>query len=227
MCLGKLVESLGSFVHDCHVWRPVSLSFPSFDKILILGFTPPSGRLIATTMPLRAPPPSQSAARRAIKSAFKDLERTIAPTESRDFSSTTLDDVRKAAINIKRQLAARQSLRNTRQLEPLFKGLEHYAKVIEVLANGTNYLPWIWAPIKLILKIAADYIDAFERIIRAYSQIADSLRRFQALERSFQGTPELYPTFTVFYADILTFHKSAYKFVSRPYRSLPPPLFPN
>ncbi|KAK4441886.1 hypothetical protein QBC34DRAFT_419535 [Podospora aff. communis PSN243] len=167
-------------------------------------------------MPLRAPPPGQSSARRAIENAFKDLERTIAPADSRDFSSTTIDDVRKAAIDIERQLAARQSLRNTRRLEPLFRGLEHYAKVIEVLANGTDYLPWIWAPIKLILKIAADYIEAFERIISAYSRIADSLRRFQVLERSFQGTPELYPTFVVFYANILTFHKAAYKFVSRP-----------
>ncbi|KAK5656663.1 hypothetical protein OQA88_4643 [Cercophora sp. LCS_1] len=167
-------------------------------------------------MPLRAPPAAQSAARRTIEKAFKDLERTIAPAESREFSSTTLDDVRKATIDIERQLAARQSLRNTRRLEPLFKGLEHYAKVIEVLANGTDYLPWIWAPIKLILKIAADYIEAFERIIRAYSQIADDLRRFQLLERSFQGTPDIYPTFAVFYANILTFHKAAYKFVSRP-----------
>jgi len=171
---------------------------------------------VITTMSLRAPPPAQKAARRAIETAFKDLERTIAPAESRDFSSTTLDDVRKAAIDIERQLAARQSLRNTRRLEPLFKGLEHYAKVIEVLANGTDHLPWIWAPIKLVLKIAADYIDAFERIVRAYSQIADSLRRFQALERSFQGKPEIYPTFAVFYANIIAFHKAAYKFVSRP-----------
>lgn len=167
-------------------------------------------------MPLAPPPAARSAARRTIERAFKDLERTIAPAETRDFSSTTLDDVRKAAIEVERQLAARQSLRNTRRLEPLFKGLEHYAKVIEALANGTDYLPWIWAPIKLVLKIAADYVEAFERIIKAYAQIADALRRFQLLERSFQGKPDLYPTFAVFYADILTFHKAAYKFVSRP-----------
>ncbi|KAK1751103.1 hypothetical protein QBC47DRAFT_84133 [Echria macrotheca] len=165
---------------------------------------------------LKPPSPALSSARRAVEKAFKDLESTIEPAESRDFSSTTLDDVRKAAIEIERQLAARQSLRNTRRLDPLFKGLEHYAKVIEVLANGTDYLPWIWAPIKLILKIAADYVEAFERIIKAYAHIADSLRRFQLLERSFQGTPDIYPTFVVFYADILSFHKAAYRFVTRP-----------
>ncbi|KAK3368854.1 hypothetical protein B0T24DRAFT_650675 [Lasiosphaeria ovina] len=132
-------------------------------------------------MPLKAPTPALSASRRAIENAFKDLERTISPAESRDFASTTLEDVRRAAMDLERQLAARQSLRNMRRLEPLFQGLHHYSKVI-VLCNGTDYLPWIWAPIKLILK------------------------RFQ---------PQLYPVFVIFYADILRFHKAAYKFIIR------------
>ena len=106
-------------------------------------------------MPLKAPTAAQSAGRHTIQKAFKDLERAICPADSRDFASTTLGDVRKAAIDIERQLAARQSLRNMRRLEPLFQGLEHYSRTIEVLCNGTEYLPWIWAPIKLIMKARA------------------------------------------------------------------------
>ncbi|KAK4142687.1 uncharacterized protein C8A04DRAFT_13001 [Dichotomopilus funicola] len=166
-------------------------------------------------MPLKAPPPELSASRRAIENAFKDLERTISPAESRDFASTTLEDVRRAAFDLERQLAARQSLRNMRRLEPLFQGLHHYAKVIEVLCNGTPYLPWIWAPIKFILKISSDYTQAFDRIIKAYSQIAESLGRFQLLEESFKGKPQIFPVFVIFYIDILRFHKAAYKFLTR------------
>jgi hypothetical protein len=172
-------------------------------------------------MPLQAPAPALSTGRRAIESAFKELERTISPAESRDFASTTLDDVRNAAVDLERQLAARQSLRNMRRLEPLFQGLGHYSRVIEVLCNGTDYLPWIWAPIKLILKIASDYTEAFERIIKAYSRIAESLGRFRLLEMSFKGKPQLYPVFVIFYADILRFHKAAYKFITRRCKSSP------
>ncbi|KAH6613605.1 hypothetical protein B0J18DRAFT_60735 [Chaetomium sp. MPI-SDFR-AT-0129] len=171
-------------------------------------------------MPLKAPPPELSASRRAIENAFKDLERTISPAESRDFASTTLEDVRRAAFDLERQLAARQSLRNMRRLEPLFQGLHHYSKVIEVLCNGTPYLPWIWAPIKFILKISSDYTQAFDRIIKAYSQIAESLGRFQLLEQSFKGKPQLYPVFVIFYTDILRFHKAAYKFLTRRSRAM-------
>ncbi len=167
-------------------------------------------------MPLQPPPPAPAVARRALEAAFRDLEHTISPAESRNFVSTTLDDVRNAALDLERQLAARQSLRNMRRLEPLFQGLHHYSKVIEVLCNGTEFLPWVWAPIKLILKISSDYTDAFDRIIKAYSLIAECLGRFQPLAVSFHGHPQLYPVFAIFYADILRFHKAAYKFITRP-----------
>jgi len=233
ICIAPLRSRLGHGSNSAVGWLPETLgkstlprAYPlSSANVKLLQFPGtllcplpcyPSNNIFITMPGLKPPSPALSAARQTVERAFKDLERTIAPAESRDFSSTTLDDVRKAAIEVERQLAARQSLRNTRRLDPLFKGLEHYAKIIEVLANGTDYLPWIWAPIKLILKVAADYVEAFERIIKAYSDIADSLHRFQRLELSFRDKPEIYPTFAVFYADILSFHKAAYKFVTRP-----------
>jgi hypothetical protein len=93
------------------------------------------------------------AAQRMIGEAFRDLERTIVEKDRAGLASTTLDDVVKAAHEIEDQLAARQLLRNMRRMVPLFMGLQYYSKSIEVVCNGTPYLPWIWAPIKLILKV--------------------------------------------------------------------------
>ena len=92
-------------------------------------------------------------AQRAVRDAFNDLERALSVGDREYLDNTTLDDVRQAAHHIEDELAARQSLRNMRRLMPLFTGLEYYSKSIEVLCNGTPYLPWIWAPIKLILKV--------------------------------------------------------------------------
>ncbi|KAL7804000.1 hypothetical protein V8C43DRAFT_1900 [Trichoderma afarasin] len=164
-------------------------------------------------MPL--PPPISAPARQTIKAAFEDLDRTITPADSRDFRVSTLAQVRDAALEIERQLAARGSLRNMRRLMPLFRGIEHYSKVIDVLCNGTPYLPWIWAPIALILRVASEYVDAFEQIIKGYSQLAESLGRFEILGNAFIRDPDFQQTLAVFYADILQFHKHAYKFVRR------------
>ncbi|KAH8690624.1 NACHT domain protein [Talaromyces proteolyticus] len=165
-------------------------------------------------MPLRRDP-ALAAAQRMVREAFEDLNKAVSPADSGDFETTTLQSVQNAALEIENQLAARQSLRNMRRLMPLFSGLGHYAKTIEVLCNGTPYLPWIWAPIKLILKISSDYVEAFEQIVKAYSRIGESLTRFKVLSETFSQNTEFQQTFAVFYVDILQFHKEAYKFVRR------------
>ncbi|WZH48270.1 NACHT domain-containing protein [Fusarium acuminatum] len=164
-------------------------------------------------MPLK--PAVSAIARSTIKTAYDELDHTINLADKRDFANTTLEDVKKAARSIENQLAARQSLRNMRRLMPLFRGLEHYSKVVDILCNGTPYLPWIWAPITLILRVASEFVEAFEQIIRGYASIAESLRRFEILSDTFINEPDFQQTLAVFYADILKFHKHAYKFVRR------------
>jgi hypothetical protein len=112
-------------------------------------------------------------ARNTFQSSFDKFEHTVkklSKDDQRDFSSTGIQDVWKAARELEQQLAARQSIRNLRRIEPLLHGLEKYSKVVEVLCNGTPYLPWLWvskrvnlslgpmlttlqAPIKLLLKV--------------------------------------------------------------------------
>lgn len=105
-------------------------------------------------MPLRKRKPDLEAARRTVREAFEDLEKAISPSDAQSCAGITLENVQKAALDLENQLGMRSSLRNMRRLMPLFAGLEHYAQVIDVLCNGTPYLPWLWAPIKLILVVS-------------------------------------------------------------------------
>jgi len=101
-----------------------------------------------------------------MRTAFDELERTVTPVDARDFQTTTLQAVRTAALEVEKRLEAKQALRNMRRLKPLFDGMEHYAKVVDVLCNGTPFLPWIWAPITLILRVSSEYIEAFELLMK-------------------------------------------------------------
>jgi len=164
-------------------------------------------------MPLK--PAASSVARNTIKTAFDQLEKVMFPEDSHNFDTITLDQVRKAALVIEEQLAARKSLRNMRRLVPFLDGLEHYAKSIDILCNGTPYLAWIWAPLTLVLRIASEYVEAFERIVSGYSRIASSLARFKILQATLSNSLDFQQTLAVFYADILQFHRHAYVFVRR------------
>jgi hypothetical protein len=103
--------------------------------------------------------------------AFEELERTVTPADSRTIRSTTLELTRTTIFDIEKQLAARQALRNMRRLEPLLSGLEHYSRVVDILCNGTPFLPWIWAPMTLILRVASEYVKCFQEIMKGYSKV--------------------------------------------------------
>lgn len=164
-------------------------------------------------MPLRKAVPA--VVQETMRNAFEDLQKVITKQDSQDYDDYSLESVRKEALDIENRLGSRGWLCNMRRLKPLLDGLEHYSKVVDTLCNGTPYLPWIWAPITLVLRIASEHIESFDSIIGGYGRIGTSLQRFEVLRKSFLGDPRFFESTAAFYADILEFHKHAYKFVRR------------
>lgn len=99
-------------------------------------------------------PASSAQARLVLQVAFERFAKIVSPDDRRVFNETRLQDVREGALQIERQLRARRTQRNMARLEPFLRGMEHYSKVIEVLCNGTPYLSWAWAPVKLVLLVS-------------------------------------------------------------------------
>jgi hypothetical protein len=79
-----------------------------------------------------------------IADAFEKLKHSVSEEDAHDFASTELKDVWKTAREIDGAQRNRQSAQNLRRVEPLLRGIEKYAKVIEVLCNGTPFLPYAW-----------------------------------------------------------------------------------
>lgn len=148
----------------------------------------------------------------AFEEAYERLMATVTPLDAREFHSTALKDVFTAAQDIERQLAASQSLCNVRRIAPLLDGLKLISGPVEVLCNGTPYLPWIWAPIKLMLLLASRYSDSLEKLLEAYEQIGNVMPRLDRLSAAFAESPTICHILSVIYADILDFHRRTYKF---------------
>jgi hypothetical protein len=79
-----------------------------------------------------------------IADAFEKLERSISEEDAHKFKSTELKDVWTAVREIDSKQRKRLSAQNLRRIEPLLRGIEKYAKVIEVLCNGTPFMPYVW-----------------------------------------------------------------------------------
>ncbi|KAK5987283.1 Vegetative incompatibility HET-E-1-like protein [Cladobotryum mycophilum] len=162
-------------------------------------------------MPLANRVPISSAAQKIIKDAFDDLQRVLSAEDRASVQNTTIEDVQNAVYQIEDYLAANTSLRNMRRLSVVFEGMSSYASTIEVFCYGTPYLKWIWSPMKTILKAASEYVEAFEKIMKAYARIAKPLARFKIFNSTYARDTNVQETLAIFYSDILKFHKEAYR----------------
>jgi NACHT domain len=151
----------------------------------------------------------------AVREAFLHFQTAIYPSDARAFRSTTLEQVREAARVIERDQEKRKCLRNLRRIKPFFEALARFGGCIETLCQGTPYLCFIWAPIKLLLTIADEYSSGFEKLVDAYSQIAQNLPRFDRLSDAFKHQPDFQAVLADVYVDLLDFHLHAYKFLRR------------
>ncbi|RFU24008.1 hypothetical protein B7463_g12335, partial [Scytalidium lignicola] len=150
-----------------------------------------------------------------IAEAFEKLKRSISEEDAHNFASTELKDVWSAVREIDSKQRKRLSAQNLRRIEPLLRGIEKYTKIIEVLCNGTPYMPYVWAPIKLMLEIAIHHRDVFGALLSAYADIGDALPRFDRYKKAFDDHPEFQHALAAVYTGILDFHQRAYKFLRR------------
>ncbi|KAI1366204.1 hypothetical protein F5Y08DRAFT_302008 [Xylaria arbuscula] len=151
-----------------------------------------------------------------ITEAVNRFRNSVSSDDRGQIEGTGVKDVVNALVRIQQDLQERRENRNLRKLYPFVQGLERYSGAIDTLSNGLSpYLPWIWAPIKLMLRITSDYLSAFDKLIEAYSRIAETMPRLKNLGDTFKDNPTLLTKLALYYAEVLEFHRRAYKFVRR------------
>ncbi|KAI1399172.1 hypothetical protein F4819DRAFT_429846 [Hypoxylon fuscum] len=151
-----------------------------------------------------------------IERSCQRFRQEISPEDDGSIRASSIDDVRQAIRHIERQLAARQCLRNLDRLNPYLDGIERYSKAIDVLANAVPFLPYVWAPLKLILTVTQDSTHTLDKILSAYAQIGAALPRLSMLGGAFPDNADFQQLFAFLYEDIIEFHSRAYKLIRKP-----------
>ncbi|KAF7535698.1 hypothetical protein G7054_g5180 [Neopestalotiopsis clavispora] len=126
------------------------------------------------------------------------------------------DEVKLALGQIERHLAARQSLRNFDRIAPFLGAAERFSQVVEVVCNGTPYLPWIWAPVKFIIQSARDHAHVLDKLLMAYGNIGTHMPRLSRYAEAFPDDHAFQQMVAYLFEDVLEFHRKAYSMIKKP-----------
>ncbi|KAF7504582.1 hypothetical protein GJ744_002077 [Endocarpon pusillum] len=150
---------------------------------------------------------------RLILSNFK---KRLTQKEQDDFEFATLDDVRLEMDRIQREQATRKEMMNMPRIQSFLEAMEQFSKVIEVFLNTSEFVAFIWGPMKFVLQVASTWAESFDILLGAYEQIGNQIPLLQQFQAVFNQNPHMRRVLEMIYSDILEFHKRAIRFFSGP-----------
>lgn len=96
-----------------------------------------------------------SAASDSFQTALSNFQARLTDKEKEEFGSITLQDVHKTILSIQNSQENTKTLRNMARLQSFLEAMEQFGKVIEVFPNASNFVAYVWGPMKFILQVRA------------------------------------------------------------------------
>jgi hypothetical protein len=95
--------------------------------------------------------PSQDSFRE-ILSGFK---KRLTQDELHDFQFATLEDVRLEMARIQDAQASRKEMMNMPRIQSFLEAMDQFGKVIEVFLNTSEFVAFVWGPLKFLLQVSS------------------------------------------------------------------------
>ncbi|KAF4340767.1 heterokaryon incompatibility protein het-E-1 [Fusarium beomiforme] len=77
--------------------------------------------------------------------------------------------------DIQGKLGRENDLCKLTRIQRFLRAMEHIEKLVNIFLNASDFVAFIWGPIKLALMIATTWTDAVRQLIDAYEEIAEAL----------------------------------------------------
>ena len=147
--------------------------------------------------------------------ALEQFQQNISVQDAQELCYVQLQDVYDLVRTIEDEQAAQRKLRNTRRIKPFLDRIRAYTNVADILCKETELLPWIWAPVRLIIQVASESVDVLDNLLAEYGRVAEVLPKLDIadLPRHDHGFQQV---LAMLYVDMLAFHQRVYCLLSNP-----------
>ena len=101
---------------------------------------------------------------------LRSFKAHLTPVEQNSFTGTTLEDVRLTVASIQQTQISARTNRNVARLREFLEAIESYSKVLDVFVNTSEFVAFVWGPIKYLLLVSTPSMS-FPRMHVFYTQL--------------------------------------------------------
>lgn len=93
----------------------------------------------------------------AFQVALSRFQKQLTKEEREKFELTNFDQVRRAIHDIQRAQDESKQMVTLRRIEGFLEAMNQFGQVIEVFLNASNFVCYIWGPLKFILQVRTSH----------------------------------------------------------------------
>ena len=89
----------------------------------------------------------------SFEATLLDFKKRLTSKEQNDFQFTTLDGVKREIARIQKEQDDLKTMMNMSRIQSFLEGMNELGKVIEVFLNASNFVAFVWGPVKFLLQV--------------------------------------------------------------------------
>ena len=90
------------------------------------------------------------------RKTLSSFKKRLTQEEQSAFQFATLEDVRLEVTRIQAEQANQKEMMNMTRIQSFLEAMDQFGKVIEVFLNSSEFVPFIWGPVKFVLQVASN-----------------------------------------------------------------------
>lgn len=89
----------------------------------------------------------------ALRKALDEFKQRLTGEELAKFQNTTFESLRDELHTLQQQQAAKKDMMNLTRIQAFLEGMQQLTKTIEVFLNASNFVAFVWGPVKFLLLV--------------------------------------------------------------------------
>ncbi|KAK3316036.1 hypothetical protein B0H66DRAFT_560170, partial [Apodospora peruviana] len=145
-----------------------------------------------------------------------DFKTNLKPKDQANFKKTTMKDLLLEIDQVQKTQYSQRRLQASIRLKPTLEAITQLGKVVEVFANSSEFVAFVWGPMKFLVQTASTFADAFTELLDVYEEIGERLPMVLQYENLFHDDAKMVRALGFLYKDVLEFHRRALKYFQQP-----------
>ncbi|RSL43938.1 hypothetical protein CEP54_014884 [Fusarium duplospermum] len=141
------------------------------------------------------------------KRSLVQFQSSLTEVEEQRLKDANLKDVEASIKKIQVKLGREKRLCNLNRIKKFLDAMKHVEDLVAIFLNVSEFVAFIWGPIKLALMVATTWANSIKQLLDVYEDIGEALSNLNFFHELIKSKEHIKQAMEDYFSHILRFHR--------------------